>query len=80
MLHASTAECMVFPAILYTHLDVLGCGGVVDLVDARPVARAHAHGARLAAGVQHAAPAGVCRKRDGCARQQQQQQCEQGYC
>jgi hypothetical protein len=38
-----------------TYLDVLCCGGVEDLVDARPVAGPHAHGARLAAGVQHAA-------------------------
>jgi hypothetical protein len=37
------------------HFDVLCCGGVEHLVDARPVAGAHAHGARLAAGVQHAA-------------------------
>lgn len=46
-------EVLVLKAAVLLH--VLGGGGVEDLVDARPVAGAHAHGAGLRAGVQHAA-------------------------
>jgi hypothetical protein len=53
----STTATGVRLAACATHLDVLGCGGVEDLVNACPVAGTHAHWARLAAGVQHAAPA-----------------------
>ena len=36
-------------------LDILGGGGIEDLLNARPIASTHAHWARLAARVQHAA-------------------------